>query len=267
MRSQEQGATSQGELLVAKIGGSTLGSHDTTLADVVELKRRGMRPVVVHGGGSLISEWLDRRNVPTRFENGLRVTDEASLDVVVAVLAGVINKQIVGALSALGGRAIGISGADGGLFTARRLDEKLGYVGEVTSVDGSVLATLWRSGFIPVIAPIALLWEGERPTAQLLNVNADNAAGAIAATLVSRLFFLTDVPGVRLGNGAIASRLAPDQAESLIGSGVIEGGMIPKVQASVAASRAGCKAVIVGGREEHALVRVVDGEMIGTTIS
>ncbi len=255
------------EVVVVKIGGSTLGSHDTALDDIVELQRRGMRPVVVHGGGAVISDWLTRHNVPTRFEGGLRVTDEASLDVVIAVLAGLVNKQIVASLSALGCLAIGLSGADGGLFTARLLDEKLGYVGEVTGVEGAVLATLWRSGFVPVIAPIALIWEGEGPTAQLLNVNADTAAGAIAATLVSQLVFLTDVPGVRGANGAIVSRLSPDHAESLIKSGVIEGGMIPKVKACIAASKAGCKAFIVDGRTEHALVSVIDGLTTGTMIA
>src|SRR3990170_4223585 len=123
------------DVLVVKIGGSTLGAQDTTLADVVALQRRGLRPLVVHGGGALISEWLKALDVPTRFERGLRVTDERTLDVVVAVLAGLVNKRLVAALTAAGGRAVGMSGADGSLFKARLLDETLGYVGEVAEVD------------------------------------------------------------------------------------------------------------------------------------
>src|SRR3990172_7211195 len=119
------------DTIVIKIGGSTLGARDTTLADIVALQRRGLRPVVVHGGGALISEWLKLHGVPTRFERGLRVTDAGTLEVVVAVLAGLVNKQLVAALTAAGGNAVGLSGADGGLLKARQLDEKLGFVGEV----------------------------------------------------------------------------------------------------------------------------------------
>jgi len=256
------------DLLVAKIGGSTLGSHDTALADVVELQRKGLWPVLVHGGGALISEWLARHNLPTRFEQGLRVTDAESLKVVVAVLAGLVNKEIVAELSSLGGRAVGLSGADGGLLRARILDAKLGFVGEITGVETAPVRGLLDDGCIPVIAPIALEWEGERPGAQLLNINADRAAGAIAKALEARwLVFLTDVPGVRAGDGVTAETLSPEQAHAFIEAGVIEGGMIPKIHACIAASRAGCKTFIVDGREEHALVRVLDGEMIGTRVS
>src|SRR4030042_3146667 len=115
------------DILVVKIGGSTLGSHDTTLEDLVTLQRRGLRPLVVHGGGALISEWLSQHSVPTRFERGLRVTDGESLKVVVAVLAGLVNKELVASLGALGGRAVGLSGVDGGLLRARLLDKKLGF--------------------------------------------------------------------------------------------------------------------------------------------
>ena len=256
------------DIVVAKIGGSTLGSHDTALADVVELQRRGLRPVVVHGGGALISDWLARHNVPTRFENGLRVTDQASLEVVVAVLAGLVNKQLVGSLSALGGRAMGLSGADAGILRARILDAKLGFVGEITGVDPKQLLSLSDDGIIPVIAPIALEWRGETPTEQLLNINADTAAGVIAAALQARwLVLLTDVPGVRSGNGEIAPQLSAADAAQFIESGVIEGGMIPKVRSCLTANEAGCESVIVDGREKHALLRTVDGQMMGTSIT
>lgn len=255
------------EVVVAKIGGSTLGSHDTTLADVVELQRRGMRAVVVHGGGALISEWLARHNVATRFEGGLRVTDEESLKVVVAVLAGLVNKGIVASLAALGGRAIGLSGADAGILRARPLDPELGFVGEITGVETGPVVSLLEDGIIPVVAPIALQWEGERPTAQLLNINADTAAGAIAAALGSRrLVFLTDVAGVRGTEGDIVSHLPAEEAPRLMEAGVIEGGMIPKVQACLTAAQAGCECVIVDGREERALLGVVEGRMAGTVV-
>jgi acetylglutamate kinase len=256
------------DLLVAKIGGSTLGSHDTALADVVELQRKGLRPVVVHGGGALISEWLARHNLPTRFEQGLRVTDAESLKVVVAVLAGLVNKEIVAELSSLGGRAVGLSGADGGLLRARILDAKLGFVGEITGVETAPVHSLLDLGIVPVIAPIALEWEGERPNGQLLNINADCAAGAIAKALEARwLVFLTDVTGVRAGDGVTAETLSLEQAHAFIEAGVIEGGMIPKVRACLKAAQEGARAIIVDGRVEHALVRAIEGNMPGTTIA
>ena len=256
------------EIVVAKIGGSTFGAHDTALEDVVELQRRGFRPVVVHGGGSLISDWLARQNVPTRFERGLRVTDAESLRVVVAVLAGLVNKQIVAEVSSLGARAIGLSGVDGGLLRARTIDPNLGFVGEITGVDAATVDSLLEDGYIPVIAPIALEWECDRPGAQLLNINADSAAGAIAEALEARwLVLLTDVPGVRTGEGEIAESLSPQEALKSIEAGVIEGGMIPKVRACLGAAHAGSKCLIVDGRQEHALLRSIKGHMTGTTIA
>ena len=256
------------EIVVVKIGGSTLGSNDTALADVVELQRRGLRPVVVHGGGPLISEWLERHNIATRFEQGLRVTDAESLRVVVAVLAGLVNKQIVAELSSRGARVIGLSGADGGLLRARIIDARLGFVGDITGVDAATLNSLLEEGCIPVIAPLALEWEGERPSAQLLNINADSAAGAIARALGARsLLFLTDVAGIRIGEGQIADTLSSKDAGPLIEAGVIEGGMIPKVRACLSAADAGSKCLIVDGREEHALLRSIEGTMAGTTIA
>jgi acetylglutamate kinase len=267
MRSKEPGVRSQRGLAVVKIGGSTLGSHDTTLADIVDLKRRGMLPIIVHGGGALISEWLARHNVETRFERGLRVTDGESLKVAVAVLAGLVNKEIVASLSALGERAIGLSGADGGMLRARVLDPKLGFVGEIVGVDTSTFGVLIDDGAIAVIAPIAVQWDGERPIAQLLNINGDTVAGAIAAALEARwLVFLTDVTGVRSSDGKLVERLSLEEAEGFMASGVIEGGMIPKVQACLTAARSGCQSVIVDGREEHALVRTIEGRMTGTVV-
>ncbi len=255
------------EILVAKIGGSTLGAHDTTLADIVALAGRGLRPLVVHGGGAVISEWLSRHEVPTRFERGLRVTDSEALKVVVAVLAGLVNKELVASLQALGGKAIGLSGADGGLLRARRLDPELGFVGEITEVDGKPLVDLMEDGFIPVVAPIAVQWEGERPGGQLLNINADTAAGAIARALAARwLVFLTDVPGIRGQDGQTLSELSQEEAQRLLGAEVIEGGMIPKVEACLKAAAAGSTSVIVDGCREHSLLAAVEGRATGTLI-
>jgi acetylglutamate kinase len=255
------------DILVVKIGGSTLGAHDTTLEDVVALQRRDVRPVVVHGGGALISEWLKAHNVPTRFERGLRVTDERTLEVVVAVLAGLVNKRLVAGLTAAGGRAVGLSGADGGLFRAPLLDEKLGYVGEVAEVDTRLLLDLLDRGFVPVVAPIAVEWRGEAPTDQLLNINADTAAGAVAEALAARwLVFLTDVPGIRGEDGEMVPALSPSRASALTKAGVIQGGMIPKVEACLQAAGLGCRSVIADGRRAGALGEAIEdgtGTVVG----
>jgi len=255
------------EILVAKIGGSTLGSHDTTLADVVELQRRGARPVVVHGGGALISDWLARHNVPSRFERGLRVTDAPTLEVAVAVLAGLVNKQLVASVQALGGRAVGLSGVDGAMLQCRLAGEELGFVGEIDAIDPGALVRVLLAGAIPVIAPIGLLLEDEKPSAQLVNINADTAAGVIAAALGAKwLAFLTDVEGVRGADGTTLARLPADEARRLIESGVIEGGMIPKVEACLRAAESGAACLILDGREEHALLSAVQDGRAGTVV-
>ena len=257
----------EGELLVVKIGGSTLGSHDTTLADLAALQRRGLRPVVVHGGGALISEWLARHNVPTRFERGLRVTDAETLKVVVAVLAGLVNKQLVAQLEALDAVAVGLSGVDGQMLQCRLADERLGFVGDIVAVDPGPLVRVLLAAAIPVIAPIGLLFEGEHATGQLLNINADTAAGAIASALGARwLVFLTDVPGVRDSGGVTLRDLPAASAREMIAAGTIEGGMIPKVEACLQAAAAGGLSTIVDGRNEHALLQVIEGKAAGTTI-
>jgi len=260
------GGKSGNEVLVAKIGGSTLGSHDTTLADLAELWRLGVRCVVVHGGGALISHWLERMHVPTRFERGLRVTDAEALKVVVAVLAGLVNKELVSELAALDAPAFGLSGADGALLKARVTDEALGAVGEVTHVEAGVLERLLEAGLIPVVAPVALEWSERGPTGRLLNTNADTAAGAIAAAIgARRLVFLTDVPGVK-ADGSVAPSLSVGRARELIAAGVIEGGMIPKVEACLRAAAAGATSIIVDGREERALLRAAKGQGAGTVV-
>lgn len=258
---------SRSDIVVVKIGGSTLGRHDTTLEDLAALQRQGVPLVVVHGGGKAISHWLEVHRVPSRFVRGLRATDAEALEVVVAVLAGLINKELVAAINALGGLAIGLCGADGALIRARRHDPELGFVGQVEAVETAVLHHLLAGGYMPVVAPVALLWESGRLQGQLLNINADTVAGEVAAAVGARaLVFLTDVPGVRNGQGETLGRLSQEEAQALLADGTIAAGMIPKVEACLRASSGGAGAVIVDGREPHTLLAALQGEPLGTHI-
>jgi acetylglutamate kinase len=260
---------SESPILVVKIGGSTLGSHDTTLEDLVALQGQGWRSLVVHGGGAAISEWLKLHDTPTRFVRGLRVTDAVSLRVVVAVLAGLINKELVAALNARGGRAIGLSGADGGLIRVSVLDPELGYVGQIESVNGDMLTGLLDDGYLPVLAPLGLLWHDERLRDQILNINADTVAGEVALALGARwLVFLTDVPGIAGGDGRSLARLSPEEAAALVEEGVVSGGMIPKVEACLRTATGGTRTAIIDGRQPHALLAALQrGELAGTIIT
>ena len=246
--------------IVVKIGGSTLGGEDTTLADVVELHRRGARPVVVHGGGAMISDWLERLDVPAVFADGLRATSAEALEVVVGVLRGVVNTRLVAEIGRLGGRAAGVSGVDGGLVRARRFDERLGFVGEITSVDREALRPILESGAIPVIAPIGL-----EPPGQPLNINADTVAGEVARALrAGALVFMTDVDGILDGGGETLARLDGAGADALIGAGTLAGGMLPKVAAGLRAAERGAAVRIAQGREPRTLARIAAGEPLGT---
>ncbi len=261
---------SPGPVVVVKIGGSTLGDHDTTLRDVVELQRRGGRPVVVHGGGKVISEWMAARGVRPRFVRGLRVTDAAVLDIVVAVLAGVVNKSLVSSIQALGGRAVGLSGVDGGLLRAKQGDPDLGLVGDEVAADPEPVRAVLSAGFIPVIAPVAARLPEEDAAdagASMLNVNADTAAGRIAAALdADRLVFLTDVAGVMDSSRRVIPRLTERQAHSLMSSDVVAGGMIPKLEACVTALERVGHARIVDGRRPGALLDSLSGRPVGTRV-
>ena len=253
--------------IVVKVGGSTLGEHDTTLRDLVALHREGYQPIVVHGGGKTITEWLERQGVTSRFAGGLRVTDEASIDVVVAILAGLVNKQLTVSLNALGGRAVGLCGADGGILRARIKDPALGLVGEICRVEAGLLEGLLRDGYLPVIAPIGLLEEDGGVTETLLNINADTAAADIGAALEAEQFlFLTDVPGVSDAGGTVLPRLSREQVQSLIASGAISGGMLPKVAACLRALEHVPVAVVMDGRRPHAIRDSMAGLAIGTRI-
>lgn len=254
--------------IVVKIGGSTLGSHDTTLHDLVTLQREGINSVVVHGGGKIISDWMAKQGVMPRFVRGLRVTDAPSLDIVVAVLTGLINKTLVASMVELGARSIGISGADDGMLRANIRDPELGLVGDIEDVNTDPIAAVLESGCIPVIAPVGvkISRNGEEPLT-LLNINADTAAGEIAAALgASKLVFLTDVQGVLDTSRRLIPRLTERQARGLINSNVAAGGMIPKLEACLTALKSGGVSHIIDGRNASALVDVISGEALGTRI-
>ncbi len=253
---------------VVKIGGATLGKHDTTIEDIVYLQHQGKSLVIVHGGGKLITEWLTKQSISTRFVRGERVTDKATLEVVISVLAGLVNKEIVATINSLGGQAIGISGVDGALIQGSTKNTELGYVGTVVEINIAPLKVLSQSGYIPVVAPVSLCLSKKPSKApQMLNVNADTVAGEIAAAIgAEKLIFLTDVVGVCDNSGKLLSQLSPDEADALIASGVVSGGMIPKIKACLKASSNTLTTCIINGNQPHALLREIEGHGDGTTI-
>ena len=245
------------EILVVKLGGTTIAEQAHVLADVAAVARR--RPVVlVHGGGKRITEWLERLGVPSKFEGGLRVTDAQSLEVAAAVLRGVVNSELVAGLRDLGVDAVGLSGVDGGLLIAERIPE-LGLVASVTGLRRDLLDAILVSGQVPVVAPLARDADGI-----VCNVNADDAAAGIAAGLGARqLVLLTDVDGVRDADGRRLDTLTVAEAEHLIETGVIAGGMVPKVRAALSAlGWEGAEAIIADSGAESALERALSDPIV-----
>jgi len=256
------------KVIVVKIGGSTFGSRDTTIEDIVSLQQQGKLLVVVHGGANMVNGWLTRQGISARFVHGERVTDKTALDMVTAVLAGLANKEIVGLINNSGGRAIGISGVDGALIQSRIKDIEMGYVGMVVKVNTAPLEALLQAGYVPVIAPVGL-YSFDRPddAPQILNINGDPVAGEIAAAIgAERLVFLTDVDGVCDQSGRLLSQLTPGEAEALMASGVASGGMIPKIKACLRALATTPMTRIIDGRQPHALLREMEGQGGGTPI-
>jgi acetylglutamate kinase len=247
-----------GRTFVIKYGGHAMG--DASLAenfaqDVVLLKLVGINPVVVHGGGPQIAIMLERLNIESRFIDGLRVTDTATIEVVEMVLSGTINKQIVSTINAAGGTAVGLSGKDGKLLEAQRLvldsGDDLGFVGEPARVNIGVLESFEQSNIIPVVAPIGIGPEGET-----YNINADTAAGAIASAMsAAKLILLTDVAGVLDDDGELISTLDAGETEALLNGSTVKGGMIPKLKTCLAALGDQCEAAhILDGRVPHSLL-------------
>lgn len=255
----------QKNTIVVKIGGSILGNQDTTLEDLVELQKQGKSLVVVHGGGQVASEWLARLGISTSFIKGLRVTDAETLKVVAAVFGGLVNKELVVAIQALEGKAVGLSGADGNLLWSTMKNPELGYVGEIVAVDPSPLRTLLEKGYMPVVAPVSFGLVGNRT--MLLNINGDAAAGEIAAALdAEKLIFLTDVNGIHDDSGKTLFRLSAAEARKMLTNGIISGGMVPKIEASLKALTTVPVVRIIDGRMPHALLKEVEKESGGTSI-
>jgi len=255
-----------GQTIVVKYGGNAMedGVAQNFAQDIVLMKQTGIDPVVVHGGGPQIGAMLKRLAIKSEFIDGLRVTDSAAIEIVEMVLTGSINKQIVSGINAAGGRAVGVSGKDGNLVVARKLErtrrdsetgeEKvidLGFVGEPETVNPEVLKTIMRSDLIPVIAPIGVGKKGET-----YNINADTVAGAVAGAMnAARLMLLTDVEGVLDRDGKLIPRLTVGEARALIADGTISGGMIPKIETAIEAVESGVHAaVILDGRIPHVLL-------------
>ncbi|MGZ3197149.1 MAG: acetylglutamate kinase [Croceibacterium sp.] len=252
---------------VVKYGGHAMGDPDAAhdfAQDIVLLKAVGINPVVVHGGGPQIGAMLKKLGVESTFVDGLRVTDKATAEIAEMVLSGAINKELVGWIAAAGGKALGISGKDGGLVTARKVTRTtkdpdshieqaidLGFVGEPARIDTTILETANNAGIIPIVAPIAAGDDGHT-----YNINADTMAGALAAALgAARLFLLTDVTGVLDKSGKLLTDLTPADIARLKADGTISGGMIPKLDTCVQAVEAGCEAaVVLDGRVGHAML-------------
>ncbi|HSM53041.1 acetylglutamate kinase [Altererythrobacter litoralis] len=256
-----------GRTFVVKYGGHAMGDPEAArdfAEDIVLLKAVGINPVVVHGGGPQIGAMLKKLGVESTFVDGLRVTDKATAEIAEMVLSGAINKELVGWIAGAGGRAIGISGKDGGLVTARKVERStrdpdsnieraidLGFVGEPSRVDTKIIDTAVAAGMIPIIAPIGAGEDGHT-----YNINADTMAGAIAAALgAARLFLLTDVAGVLDKQGQLMTDLTPGDIARLKDDGTISGGMIPKLETCVNAVESGCEAaVVLDGRVPHAML-------------
>lgn len=261
-----------GKTVVVKYGGNAM--TDPALKsgfarDIALMKLVGFNPVVVHGGGPQIGRVLERFGKPTEFVRGMRVTDEETMDVVEMVLGGLVNKEIVNGINQHGGRAVGLTGKDGGLIAARKLaraadEADLGFVGEVAGIDPRIVKRLEADGFIPVIAPIGVGTDGRS-----YNINADLVAGRIASVLeAEKLMLLTNTPGVLDAAGHLLTGLTPGQVESLIETGVIHGGMLPKIQCALDAVAEGVRAAhIVDGRVENAvLLELFTDAGVGTLI-
>jgi acetylglutamate kinase len=241
-----------GATVVIKLGGHAMGSDGGMASfarDVTLMRQVGINPVIVHGGGPMINEMLDRLGVTSEFVDGKRVTDEATVQVVEMVLSGQVGKRIVQAINDEGGRAVGLSGKDANMIVCDPSDPKLGLVGDPVEVDPSLIRQMFDAGVIPVLAPLGTGRDGET-----FNINGDTAAGAIAAALkADRLLLLTDVAGVKDADGEVMTELSPDDIARMTRDGTIAGGMIPKTETALAALKGGTRAVVIlDGRAPNA---------------
>jgi acetylglutamate kinase len=266
-----------GTTIVVKYGGNAMTDvalQESFAHDVVLLKLVGMNPVVVHGGGPQIEQLLGRLGKKGEFVQGMRVTDAETMDVVEMVLGASVNKEIVTLINQAGGKAVGLTGKDGGFIRARKMlvaaDGKpaemidIGQVGEIESIDPSIISTLEEGGFIPVVAPIGVGRDGES-----YNINADLVAGKLAEVLrAEKLVLLTNTPGVLDKDGKLLTGLTPKRIDELVADSTLSGGMLPKIASALDAARAGVRSVhIIDGRVEHALLlEILTDEGVGTLI-
>ncbi|WP_010137523.1 acetylglutamate kinase [Oceanicola sp. S124] len=244
----------EGAIVVVKFGGHAMTDAEglrTFARDIVLMRQVGVNPVIVHGGGPMINEMLDKLQVKSDFVKGKRVTDAATMDVVEMVLSGQVNKRIVAAINEQGGKGVGLSGKDANLMICRQDDPELGLVGTPDEMDTTILHSMFRSDIIPVIAPIGMGRAGET-----FNVNGDTAAGAIAGALrADRLLLLTDVAGVKDGSGEVVTALTAQQIRDMTAEGIIAGGMIPKTETALDAIERGVRAVVIlDGRAPNAVL-------------
>ncbi|WP_417588755.1 acetylglutamate kinase [Pararhodobacter oceanensis] len=234
-----------GAVVVVKFGGNAMGDAEAMAEfarDVVLMRQVGLNPIVVHGGGPMINDLLNRLGIESNFVRGKRVTDKATVEVVEMVLTGLVNKRIVQAIMDEGGRAVGLSGKDDDMIVCEPDDPELGFVGRPVEMNVQVLRDLFNAGIIPVVAPVATGMEAN----QTFNVNGDTAAGAIAGALkADRLLLLTDVSGVKGANGDVVTELTDVQVREMIAEGTIAGGMIPKTETALEALEAGVRAVVI----------------------
>ena len=234
-----------GAVVVVKFGGNAMGDEAAMAEfarDIVLMRQVGMNPVVVHGGGPMINDMLNRLNIKSEFVRGKRVTDKATVEVVEMVLTGLVNKRIVQAIMDEGGRAVGLSGKDDDLMVCEADDPELGFVGRPVEMNVQVLRDLFNAGIIPVVAPVATGMADN----ETFNVNGDTAAGAIAGALqADRLLLLTDVSGVKNKAGEIVTQMTPEDVRAMIEDGTIAGGMIPKTETALAAIEEGVRAVVI----------------------
>jgi acetylglutamate kinase len=255
--------------IVIKMGGSLFDTRDTTIEDIIYLQKQGYPIVVIHGGANMVNKWLQKQNITPQFNNGERITGKAELDMVAAVISGLMNKEIVATIILHGGKAVGLSGVDGALIEGRIRDKELGYVGSPVKVNHEVLTAILEAGFIPVVSPISLYSIGrEEDDPLLLNINGDTIAGEIAASIkAEKLIFMTDVNGIRDASGTYLPHLNTDEAQGLLDSGIASGGMIPKIKACLrAAVNPSTRCVIIDGNRKNALVKEIEEGGTGTTI-
>ncbi len=269
-----------GATIVVKFGGNAMVNDELTqlfARDIVLMKLVGMNPIVVHGGGPQIGQLLEKLNIPTRFVDGMRVTDAATMDVVEMVLGGLVNQALVSVLNTQGGRAVGVTGKDAGLISARKLRIErrspeltapeiidIGHVGEIVAINRELIDTLTADGFIPVVAPIGVGDNGES-----YNINADIVAGRLAAELrADKLILLTNTPGILDADGQTLTGLSAAEVAALIADGTVHGGMLPKVSCALEAVKHGVRSAhIIDGRINHALLlEIFTDSGVGTLI-